>query len=133
MKNKKNLVLIFALIALIIVVIVVVSINPFKKKEEKIVSDTTLEESIASVAINYYEDFYSKLDNPGDALKDFSEVGLTKHLTELNEFKEFDTEIANTLKEKECDYNTSKIIIYPEDPYGEKDYTFEVILDCKSN
>ena len=52
------------------------------------------------------------------------------NLYATNEKKPYTTGIVNDKTKEECDRNSSMVIIYPKDPYGQKDYTIDAILVC---
>lgn len=132
LKNKRFLILLgvigVAIIAL--VVILVITIGNKNEKEEK----NVLENNLKDLAAKFYvEQYYSqvKSENELKDLESFKDNGLNVTITGLKVVLPLGEETESLLEERKCNYDTSKIMIYPKEPYGEKDYTIKVELACE--
>lgn len=86
----------------------------------------------------FYEDFYYKQVGNSDTervnkVKQYSQIGIKVDLRNLNNYKEGINEEDDTFEYMydHCDIDNTKIIIYPEFPYGKEDYRIETELNCK--
>ncbi len=152
-KNHKKIaigtgaVLVVAIVALVLVP--TFSLN----KAEK-----TMKNRLNDIGVTFYEDFYFKSAGNGDEgkrkefLGRFSDIGIKVSLENLlryyvttDKYKELDianidatvTERVEALKKAwfedknyNCDVDNTKVIIYPKDPFGEKDYKIELVNVC---
>ena len=68
-------------------------------------------------------------------LEKYKDIGIKVSLDNLSRYKKDDMDdilkqFVNDKTKEECDRNSSMVIIYPKDPYGQKDYTVDAILVC---
>lgn len=135
LENKKNVFLIIGLALVIILVVSLIVIYNIGQNQE-----TKLKSSLKSMGRKFYEDFYyEKIANSDDERKTFLEkftsIGIKVDLDNLERYnngankEEVEKFINNKTKEK-CNKTNTKIVIYPQSPYGKTDYKLEAILDC---
>lgn len=139
-KNQKGkkIIQICLIAVLLIVVFVVVFILT---GGYKVSLEDKLSKSLTNMGKEFYTDFYYKEISANktsaeisDFLSKYKDVGIKINLDNLSRYNEEDNE--NKIKEfknedgKECNKTNTKAIIYPKSPYGEKDFTIEVELDC---
>ena len=139
---------------LLVIVVIIVVLGIAKGRPEKEVK-TRLED----VGTSFYEDFYYKSAGSGDEearktfLARFEKIGIKVSLDNLlryyvttDNYKKLDialgddatvTDKVKDLEEKwfkskkyDCNVDETKVIIYPKESYGEKDYTLEVVTSC---
>lgn len=143
---KKHKLIIIVIVSVIIWLILLISfyINHriiSKQKEE-------LETSLTKISKDYYEKFYydevkrlSMTTNEDDKspektstylISQFKDVGVKISLTSLNVYEngKYKSEIAKFTKEN-CNKDKTVAIIYPQKPFGKKDYRVKIRLDCK--
>ena len=127
MKNKVNVGIIVIIFLIIILTIGIIFIKKDEIKEEK--NDYELE--IINIGRKYYkESFYPTIDDALKDLQEFSENGLNFDLKTLNEFQSFSGQLKNYLNKQKCNYENSKIFIYPEPSFKDNDFDIELYLDC---
>lgn len=134
MNNKKKIVVFIAII-LIVILIVILFFTLNKKSNEK-----ELETSLSQMGKKFYENFYydqinSSTEEANSLLSNFSTIGIKINLENLGkynneEFKQDIKKFKNSLTGEKCNSTNTKVIIYPESPYGKTDYKVEVELDC---
>jgi len=134
--NNKRLFIIGGLalaIILIIAVVVFMFVGRGDSQEEK------LTKRLEELGVSFYEEFYYKQVGTSDEkraefLKKYSSIGIKVDLNNLARYNgDSETvlkEFINNKTDKECDKNNSRVIIYPQEPYGKKSYKIEVELDC---
>ena len=80
----------------------------------------------------YYDDNYNK-EKPEEVkvfLSQYADTGVTITLKHLREY--MDTKkVENYGVFESCDQTKTKVIVHPYAPYGKKDRTIEISLDCK--
>lgn len=100
-----------------------------------------LNKSLEKMGEEFYTDFYyteiSKNKSSAEVsefLEKFSDVGIKVNLDNLSRYKDGKNkdEIAKFKNKegKKCSTTNTKAVIYPKKPYGKKDYTVKVELDC---
>jgi len=134
-ENQKKVVF----VGLTVIVIVVAIILGFfllkgKSKEE------VLKSYLHDMGIEFYENlYYQQIGKTDDARKDFlsnfSDIGVKINLDSLSRYnaesnKEKIEAFKNPKTNESCNKENSKVIIYPQEPYGQKDYRVEIQLDC---
>ena len=82
-----------------------------------------------------YKQIGDTKDAKAEFLAKFKDIGIKVNLDNLirhntEESDELKKEFVNSKTNEACDTNNTKVVIYPKDPYGEKDYKIEVILEC---
>ena len=137
MKNKKILILCICLIVIGALIITLVVINPFKKKE--VVVDTTdVEKKINKIGEIYYKNYYYNYITDKTVLSNFEDNGISISLTNLTTYKNidddisklYDKELVDFLNKYKCNFDTTKVVIIPSEPFGEKDFKVINELDC---
>ncbi len=138
-KEKRNKLILIGSIALglIIVFIVIFCIANRNNKtlEEK------LSEKLTKMGEEFYTNFYydeftkdKSEEEIAESLSKFEEIGVKINLDNLLRYDNGKNQNeADTFKNEEgeaCNLNNTKAIIYPKSPYGKRDYTIEVQLDC---
>ena len=146
MFNKKNILIIVAILVIICLTVLVI-VFPFNKKEEDTLDNTNpvaeeiegkdvsskddLLDVLTNVGKNYYEREYYTLLTDKEVLSNFTEFGLKISLAKVNLIFPFSKGLNESLDKYKCDVNASKIIIYPESPYKVKDYKIKLQLSCE--
>lgn len=128
LENKKNLGII-AIVSAAIIIIIFMSIFIYNNSKTK--SKTTVEDTLVSLGKDFYENtYYDLLEDKKLVLSAFVDSGLNINLTNLDATINFDDEVMKTFKNKNCDFEKTKVLIYPKDPFGKTDYTIKVELKC---
>ncbi len=124
-----------ALMLVVVIVLVVVLVIPKGNKQEK-----ELTAKLQELGAQFYEGYYHKAIGSTDEerannVKKFANIGIKVDLENLIRFNSDDQDALNKLfvnkkTEAQCDQKNTKVIIYPEGAFGEKDYRIEVQLSC---
>lgn len=108
-------------------------------------SNLSLEDSLSKSLKNMGEEFYTEFyyaevtrdkttTEISEFLSKFQDVGIKVSLDNLSRYEEGknEKEIEKFKNEKgtKCNTTSTRAIIYPKSPYGKKDYTVSVELDC---
>lgn len=133
--RKKCIVAVAALVAVVAAVVVISLVVGGKNNQEKVLSSRLNELGTSFYEEFYYEQIGSSAKEREEFLAKFEKIGIKINLENLIRFN---TEAAEELKEtfvnnktnETCDYNNSKVVIYPAAPYGKEDYTIETIVEC---
>ena len=131
LKEKKNLLIIGAIIAVIIIAIILIC---FVFKKDKGMTTETLESRLEKVGIDFYENhYYSGINEEEreEKLSYFKDNGIKVDITNVELLVTIDQEVKEQLDKDNCDPDETKITIYPKEPYGQKDYTVKVDLVCE--
>lgn len=124
-------------ICAIILVIATVSIGiSFSSKNKELSPREKLTQQLISLGNNWYEQFYTavKNENQEENLAKFKDNGIEIDLENLSRYDLKDVDIEQIIQEYEnnkCDMKKSKVIIFPQEPYGEKDYKITPVLECE--
>ena len=131
-KNKRVIVCI-GFISLIIIVALFITIwNSGSKKDNNVNSKDDIKSELIKVGKKYYDEtLYPIAKDSEDYLPTYTEKGIKNTLTSISTVVTFSDELTKALKSNECNYDNTKIIIYPSEPFGTNDYRVEVELDCK--
>ena len=124
--NKRFAIAGIAVLVLIIIVIFAVNMSSEKRATRKL---TKYGEKFYSY---YYEDNSDEKDKTKVTkfISQYSDTGIKVSLKNLREY--MDTKkIEDYSLFNSCDQDNTKVVIHPFSPYGKKDRTVEVILDCK--
>lgn len=134
--NKKVVIMIISIIILVIFASIILFFTLNKSEDESL----KLSSSLKDLGIDFYENFYykqiGKTDNERKKfLEKYKDIGIKVSLDNLSRYKKDDMDdilkqFVNDKTKEECDRNSSMVIIYPKDPYGQKDYTVDAILVC---
>lgn len=129
LKNKK--VLIIAGIVIILLVVIIVLISNVIGKNNKEEQMETLDQTLTKLGKQFYEEqYYVNLEDK-EKLAAFKDTGLNISITNLDVIVPMDSKTKETLKNRECDLDNTKIMFYPTSPYGLNDYTIKVELACE--
>lgn len=128
---KKYQVIIYILIGVLLIVVLGVSL--FNNEPKKVSNEKELKELLETVGRAYYEEFY--YPQVEGEVKKYSETGVAStlgnmKLSNVAKITENMDKFKNSLTDKECDMNKSKVKIIPLEPYGKSDYKIEVTLVC---
>lgn len=128
MKNKKVLFIIIAVLLILAAIFFCYAIfNQGDKKESK-------DEIASKLADDFYEYYYAKLGTDearrNQALETYVNTGIKISLKNLANTDEETKTIIND-NFADCDQEKSQIIIYPKEPYGQKDYEKDYALVCE--
>jgi hypothetical protein len=134
-KLKINIKVIISVLFIIIFgVFFMLKFNVVNEKEQKLELDTNLKEMGKNFYIKHYYNqisFGRKQSDITVFLKNFSTIGIKVTLNNLEKYDASNNkEFINRKTGKICNKNTSFVIIYPKEPYGENDFAIEVTLDC---
>lgn len=121
----------------VIVVIVLFATGTIGNKNKKV--EKQLTSRLEELGKDFYENFYYKqAGNDEEAKKNFlsnySKLGIKINLDNLVRYKTGESQkILDEFKNANgdaCNSSNTKVAIYPKEPYGQKNYTIEVTLDC---
>lgn len=132
--KKKSLILGIAVIAIIAIILLVILF--FQNNNE----EATLKKYMKEMGTAFYEELYYEQIGTNDEerakfLKGFTELGIKINLDGLSRYKTEENKekieaFINSKTKEECHKQNSKVIIYPEEPFGKKDYRMEIVLEC---
>ena len=135
-KENKKKVLFVLLTIIVVLVAIVLAIFLLKGKNQ----EEVLKDYLHDMGIEFYENLYYKQVGKTDEerkefLNKFTEIGIKINLDSLSRYNvESNQEKINAFKNPKtndaCNKENSKVIIYPQEPYGQKDYRVEIQLDC---
>lgn len=123
----------------IIILLFIVGTIIFFVLYEKSSTEDELKDYLFNMGTDFYTNFYYDEQGKGkseDELKEylarFENSGIKVSLKTLEDYSEENEEIVKKFKNKkqECDKERTKIIIYPESPYGKNNYSIEPMLEC---
>lgn len=132
--RKKIIILGISIIVFISVIFLGIILFKGSSKEEM------LKKHLEEMGVEFYEELYYKQvgktdEERAEFLKKFTDLGikvnldsLSRYNTEKNQSKI--SEFKNPKTNEECDKENSKVIIYPQEPFGQKDYRVEINLEC---
>jgi len=140
-KDKKKLAFVGG--GILLVLLVILAIVFFKDKIGGKSQTEIFKANLEELGREFYEDLYYPSTKNGDEraraefLAGFKDQGLKFNIDNLSryEYEEEETQkkldsFKNDGTGEECDKKESKVIIYPEEPYGAKDYRVEIVLVC---
>lgn len=126
LSNKKILLAVIA--AVIVLVIIIVNMVMNQDSEKKTVS---LNDKLNDLGVEFYETKYHTTLDDKAKLANFKDSGISISVTNVEVLLPLDDETAGLLKDKNCNLDETKIIIFPKAPYGVKDYSMKVELACE--
>lgn len=95
---------------------------------------------LEKIGKEFYEDFYyeqlgNSLKEKSSFLSQYKELGIKISLETISKYKENKNKDLSTIfvdKEtnKVCNFNTIKVIIYPEEPYEKDSYKMVTDIEC---
>ena len=149
----QKVIALFGGVVALVVVIVAFALLIGKGSDEKRINET-----VNNLAKVFYEEFYYKASGSGDEdkrvenLTKYQDTGikisidnLVRYYVTTDEYKGLEASLAEgsvtektndyivknfKTKKFECNKDETKAIIRPKSPYGQKDYTIEVITSC---
>ena len=119
------------IVVVIAVIVVLIVAKPFGNKDKKV--ETKLNDRMTELAKNFYENYY--FDQVGsEFVKGHAENGIKIDLANLARINNSDSQsVLDEFKNSEgeaCNTSSSKVTIFPKDPYGKTDYELKIELDC---
>ena len=97
--------------------------------------------SLKNMGNDFYTEYYyvqlskgRSKDEVAKILERYKKIGIKIDIDNLSLFNsgKYKKDIKEFKKDGyKCDGKNTKVIIYPQKPYGKKDYKLEVLLDCK--
>lgn len=136
-KIFKNKIVLIVLGVVFVIALVLFLFFGLKKETSQSIE---LSNSLKELGVEFYEDFYYKQIGSDDKerkefLEKYKDIGIKVNLDSLSRYKKDETDeilkqFVNKKTEKECDKTNSMVVIYPNDPYGQKDYKIDAILEC---
>lgn len=137
-KQKKIALYVGISLLVIIVLILALVLSNFNKK--KVTEQERLTNYLENKATNFYQnDYYSQVseitEDMPTFLANFQEEGISMSINVLidngviteDEAKE---NMKNKDNDTKCDYDNTKAVIYPEEPYKKDSYKVRIQLDC---
>ena len=131
--NKKVMVIVLG--GIFVFIIAMVSFCFLIPSQEK-----TLKNYLEEMGKEFYEElYYDQVGNTENEKKEFlskfHELGIKVSLDSLSRFHTEQNQnkldaFVNQKTNQECDRENSKVIIYPNEPYGKGDYNVEIQLVC---
>lgn len=106
-----------------------------KTEEQKIAN------SLETLGRDWYDNYFYEaaatvqadgVDTREDFLQRFTETGIKVNLNNLELHVDDETEM-EIFEKNNCDKEETKIIIYPQKPYGVGDYKIETVLKCSKD
>ncbi len=139
LKDKKKLAIIIGA-GVGVIVLIIVLLLCFGGKLN-VTEEQKLEEKLQELGKGFYEDFYYKQvasdeEARTEFLKKYKDLGIKVNLDTLSRYKkEADSAkvlepFVNSKTKEECDKINTMVIVYPKEPYGQKDYRVDVKLVC---
>ena len=124
LQEKKNLYIVCILVVVLVFIFMLLTKN------------MRLENNLKSIGKDFYSDYYARIEKNKDEenlksfLSDFQNIGIKVSLESLerNNFKGNEKKLK---KLSGCDKSKTIVTIYPQKPYGKKDYKIKVKLSCK--
>lgn len=142
-ENKKVSITVGVALCLILVVSVVTISIGFSKKNKELTPEEKVTQAMEEIGTDFYQNFYYKQIGSDDTsranfLKKFESQGIKVTLDNLTRYVPKEEENANKKEENlkvidgsKCDKDVTKVVIYPQDPYGKDDFKIEVQLECE--
>lgn len=129
--NKKNI----AIVSVCTVVVIAIGFVYFGGSSKR--TQAKLESDLKALGKDFYENFYYDLvvkDNGIETISKFKTIGVKVSLDNIGRYKEENADIikkfVNPKTKEECDKNSTRVIIYPQAPFGKTDNVVEVELSC---
>lgn len=133
--NKKKLI---GICCAIILAISIISIGvSFSLKKDKALSPKEkLTNQLIYLGDNWYGKFYTAVKKEGqdNNLAKFKDSGIEIDLENLSRYELENENVEQIIQEYEnnkCNMKESKVIVFPQEPYGEKDYKIKPVLECE--
>ncbi len=137
-EKKKKMIQICAIAVGLVIVLGVIL---FLTRGSRLSQEEKLSDSLTKMGEEFYTEFYYTEISKGKSesevsefLSKFQDIGIKINLDNLSRYNDGknEDEIANFKNEdgKACNATNTRAVIYPKSPYGKKDYTVKVELDC---
>ncbi len=132
--SKKMNIAVVVSVVLVLIIGITVSYSLLSDNQEK-----KLTAELESVGRKFYEEFYYTQIGENDEeraqfLSKYSAIGIKVDLENLaRTLDNKDEELAKFINKKtnqSCNLTNSKVVIYPQDPYGKTNYKIDIVLDC---
>ncbi|MCM1053024.1 MAG: hypothetical protein NC483_03535 [Ruminococcus sp.] len=128
--NNKHFMIIIG--AIIVVIIIIVCLFAFSNK------NINLNKELETLGKTWYETYYwpnvgNDDEKRADTLSKYTVEGVTIDLNNLSKYPFSEGKIDLFVNEKtgeKCDTNKTKVTVIPTSPFGIKDYSIRVTLDC---
>ncbi len=137
-KHKLGSLIVLILLILGICIPIVVSKKSFSKKT--ISQEEQLTEYLKELGKDFYENvYYQQIGQDEESRKVFltklkhDGIKLTLNSLSTHKIEENKDKIesfVNNETKKACNKENTKVIVYPQAPYGQTDYKIEITLDC---
>lgn len=131
MKNidKKKIIIIGSIVAILISCIILILLK--NNSSSKSSSKSSLEDLLITLGSDFYENHYYPGIQNKELLNDYKESGVNIDINSLNVIIPLPEETKKILNKNKCDYQNTKLIIYPNTPFGSTDYKIKVELSCE--
>ena len=133
--NKKIKIVFMSVFTVFLLAVIITLLLAFKNKQRK--EEDKLYNTMNIVVKDYYKDYYypNVLDNNEETAKRFKNSGITLSLSELAKYRVNNedsilSQFKNYRTGANCNYDKTKIIIYPVEPYGSEDIRIEASIIC---
>lgn len=134
MKNKKIIYIIIGVIVVLLIGFFLLLSNQKKKETSNDNPKENKEDLLERIGKNFYEDYYHPevLTVAGESLmNNLAQTGISISVSAIDVITPINKETKEYLDTKKCDYENTKIFIYPKEPFGISDYTIKVDLACE--
>lgn len=145
-ENIKNFVITHKTVCIVCCAVLVVGVgtalivsNALKKDPEP-EREEVLTNYLIEMGKDFYESYYydavgSSEESRKNFLQKYSEIGIKVSLDNLSRYNsavvtDRINEFFSNNEEEDCNRENSKVIIYPQSPYGKTDYRIDTILKC---
>lgn len=135
-KNKK----ILLQILVIVISLILVGLIIYMILKPKTYSEKYLKNELSDMGEKFYTTFYYNYISNGKNTAEikkylikYKDIGIKVSLTDLSQYTTDNDETIEKFKNEkneQCNWENTKVIIYPKEPYTKTDYTIETILDC---
>ena len=125
---------IISLVAIAVVVIIIATCSLVNKSNEK-----ELISNMEKLGSQFYEEFYYPAQEKSQKdikafIAKFENTGIKVNLENIAKISKVDKELVeamvNSKTKEKCDAQQTYAVIKPKSPYGKKDYSVEVTLEC---
>lgn len=131
MKLSKKSIYIISISVIVIIVGVILFLLIFNNNKETKTNSVNFTDDLKSLGIDFYENSYYPGYLDKQLLSQFKDNPINLSLTAINRDAPISDKLKEKLNDKKCDFDKTKIVIYPYEPYGPKDYKVEVELFCE--
>jgi len=130
--SNKTILVIGAVVAIVLVIVCVLMFTNKKNDNPKNGNNgESLETILTNLGKEFYETKYYPTLQDKQVLANYVNSGLNIRLTNLDVILPINDEIRSKLDENNCNYDNTRIMIYPEEPFEAKNYTLKVELACQ--